>query len=111
MADDGAVAISQGESTTWQLSTFLVVPIGETRIVTFSYDLPSEVLSHDGERWRYQLKLQKQAGTDASPFRVHLHLPDGATVLGDTPAATGGLLVIAGRLNQDQVITVDFQVP
>jgi hypothetical protein len=111
MADDGAVAVSQGESTTWELSTFLVVPIGETRTVTFSYHLPSEVLDLDGERWSYQLRLQKQAGTDAIPFRVYLRLPDGATILGDAPVATGGLPVIAGRLNQDQAITVDFLVP
>lgn len=108
-ADDGAVSLGQGEATTWELSTFLVVPIGESRTISFSYRLPPSVLAREGDLWRYQLKLQKQAGTDAIPFVVQLQLPEGAILAGGSPSAPSASPTISGQLAQDQSLTFMFR--
>ena len=112
MDDDGSVTVGQGEATTWELSTLLVVPIGGSRTVSFAYQLP-DMLTRDGDIWRYALKLQKQAGTAAIPFVVRVHLPAGATLVDQSPTLINksGQLLLAGQLSQDQSISLSFRVP
>jgi hypothetical protein len=76
------------------------------------YRLPAAVITRDAQGWHYRLRIQKQAGTGAVPFAINLWLPPGATLVGAFPlpaARTGGSLHFAGRLSEDQTITITFQ--
>lgn len=109
--DDGAVALGEGDAGTSELSTFLVVPHGETRDTSLAYGLPAGVVVKDGRGWRYRLKLQKQAGTDATPYSVTLRLPPGARVVAAQPApdrSADGSVTFAGTLDVDKTIDVTF---
>jgi hypothetical protein len=62
--------------------TLLVIPIGETRRMSFSYDLPASVVSAEpgNSTYKYSLKIQKQPGTLAVPLTLHIVLPPGMTI-------------------------------
>jgi len=110
--DDGGVTEGDGEAGTHVLSTFVVVPFGQQRIVSLRYRLPAAVLTHDPQGWHYRLHIQKQAGTGALPFTIDLRLPPGAALIGAFPlpaARTGGSLHFAGSLAQDRTFEITFQ--
>lgn len=99
VADDVTnVAVFQG---------FLLVDRGETGVVQFSYRLPTSI-------WQdhvYSLKLQKQAGTNGSPVRVRVQLPEGWDA-GPTSQPivrrSGNTLEFDLWLDRDQTLTVNL---
>jgi hypothetical protein len=111
VADNGAVTVSEGEVGADVLSTFLVVPRGATRATHLRYRLPESTLTEDARGWHYQLKLQKQAGTDAVPVTVQLQLPPGVSLVDAAPTPTtrdDDILTFSMRLDIDQAIDVRF---
>jgi hypothetical protein len=52
--------------------TIVQVPIGQTKIFTFRYTLPESISG-----LFYDLKIQKQAGTNAIPYKTRISLPSG----------------------------------
>jgi hypothetical protein len=111
VGDDGAVHVSDGEASTMVMSVFQVVPLGGELQIGFRYHLPPAVLIHDTQGWHYQLKLQKQPGTNAIPFTVNLRLPPAASLISSSivPAATNDrMLSFAIQLDRDQTIDVRF---
>lgn len=79
--DDGTAAVSRGTADTDMISTFLMVPPGNSRETVFRYRLPPDVLQPTAQGWYYQLAIQKQAGREALPVVVQVLLPSGASVV------------------------------
>jgi hypothetical protein len=110
--DDGGVAEADSEAGTRVLSTFVVVPFGQQRMVSLRYRLPAAVLTRDAQGWHYRLRVQKQAGTDALPLTIELRLSARATVVAAIPlpsARTNRTLHFAANLAQDRTFEVTFQ--
>lgn len=68
---------------TQSYGTLLVVPQEQSVETSFSYLLPSTVLTHlpDETKWIYRIKVQKQPGTKAVPLNIHIRLPAGYTIV------------------------------
>ncbi|MBK9713244.1 MAG: DUF4012 domain-containing protein [Kouleothrix sp.] len=112
VGDDGTVELSEGDAGTSAIATFLVVPHGESRETSFEYKLPAAVLARGERGWRYRLKIQKQAGTDAIPFTINLRLPPGAALVAADPAPDqrdGDMLSFSGALEADSMLDVTFR--
>jgi hypothetical protein len=61
--------------------TLLVIPGGAITSVSYSFSLPVTVLKIDGRNTTYQLVVQKQAGTIATPIQLSIHLPSSTTIV------------------------------
>jgi hypothetical protein len=112
VGDDGTVLMTEGDANTNVIGTFLVVPQASSREVVFEYNPPPSVLAREGQGWHYRLKLQKQPGTDAVPFTVHLTLPANTAVDTASPAPASnanGVLTFTGRLDADKTIDVTLR--
>jgi hypothetical protein len=112
--DTGTVTVSQGEAGTHTLSTFLVVPFGETRTTVLRYRLPPGVLTDEAYGRHYRLKLQKQSGREAIPVTLRIDLPREATLISAAPApvrVSGHSLVVDLDLSRDQTLDVIFRQP
>jgi hypothetical protein len=110
--DDGTIAVRPGEANTLTLGTFLVVPRGEQRETSFTYQLPPDVLVPGEQGWTYRLKMQRQPGPEPPAVQVHLRLPDQATLQSTShPVASqeGQMLSFSFQLVQDQTLEVHFQ--
>lgn len=67
-------------------AAYFVLAPGEHRQVTFSYRLPSPILSGEESSYaHYLLQVQKQPGTLAIPLQVHTELPPDAKALNTDP--------------------------
>jgi hypothetical protein len=109
--DNGAVTISQERADTLMIGTFLIVPSGGTRETVLRYRLPPEVLEQTAEGWRYRLVVQKQAGREAIPITVYVHLPPGMGVAAAAPALQnqdGQRITWNATLATDQVFDIIF---
>jgi hypothetical protein len=109
--DDGSARLMSVEWAADVISTFLIVPQGDMRETVLSYRLPPYVVAQTGEGWRYQLRLQKQAGREAIPVTVRVLLPEGATVRSASlaPTATEGQVLTWNLdLATDRTLTVAF---
>jgi hypothetical protein len=110
--DDGAVMLHQGAATSYELSTFLVVPTGAQRETVLEYQLPEAVLSEEAQGWRYRLKLQKQPGTGAIPYTVNIRLPTGATMLASSDQSvrlSGQMISVTFDLSEDREFDILFR--
>ncbi len=67
---------------------FLLLPTGQTTLVTFSYLLPEVVTSEPGGVTHYHLAIDKQSGTGNLPLMVTLNLPPGSEVIASNPEPT-----------------------
>lgn len=67
------------------VATLLLVRPGETLETRFEYALPSDVLQELDGAVVYELLVQKQPGTDSTPLRVRVSLPDGVTMQASDP--------------------------
>ncbi len=91
--------------------TLLVVPNGQTVETTFDFALPASALTSDGKIFTYHLVVQKQAGTNSTPFNLTIELPSGAEVL-NGPASwkvNGNTVQVAISLDQDTAFELTFQ--
>ena len=69
-------------------SGFFIVPAGETRRVTFAYELPASVLRREDDSWVYSLVVQKQLGTLDTPVKVTVTVPARYRIEGANPSPT-----------------------
>jgi len=91
--------------------TLLVVPNGQTVETTFDFALPASALTSDGKTFTYHLYVQKQAGTNSTPFNLTIELPNGAEVL-NAPLSwkvDGNTLQAAISLDEDTAFKLTFQ--
>ena len=58
--------------------TFLVIPAGASHSISYQFNLPKSILKTTGKNITYQLKVQKQAGTLATPIKLTIALPPSA---------------------------------
>ena len=90
-----------------------MVPHGETLETTFRYALPGGVVKETEAGWRYELDIQKQAGTLANHLRVAIHLPSDCQLLEAKPTPSRmtdeGNLIFNLSLQTDQKIEVLFK--
>ncbi|MBI5715002.1 MAG: hypothetical protein HZC38_16510 [Chloroflexi bacterium] len=87
------------------------MPNGQTIETTFDFALPASALTSDGKTFTYQLYVQKQAGTNLTPFNLTIELPSGVEVL-DAPASwkvDGSTLQAAISLDQDTPFKLTFK--
>ncbi|MBI4299984.1 MAG: DUF4012 domain-containing protein [Chloroflexi bacterium] len=87
---------------------FFSLAPGETKQVTFEYELPSSVTSGDKT---YDLLIQKQAGTIAIPIKVVVSLPKGAKLASVSPSpssVSGSQVTFQTELRVDREFTVRF---
>ena len=97
----------------WRIANFFVVAPGESRNITFEYDLPNQVLSKSAQGWRYGLAVQKQPGTAANNLRVRIVLPSDARVVSTAPQAGSlqdNIIEFKSDLAVDREFTVVFKV-
>jgi hypothetical protein len=82
---------------------FFVVEYGQGLTTHFEYDLPPVARPSEG-RWRYQLLIQKQPGTEGTPVSLAVVLPPGAELLTAKPfphAVDGETLTFELQLDAD----------
>lgn len=94
--------------------TLLVVPIGESLETDFQFNLPADVIKTDPSSHDliYQVKVQKQAGTDGMPVTVRVHLPPGAQIKSVSPEGStleGNNLLFNLKLTTDITIRIEFK--
>jgi hypothetical protein len=79
--DTGRVESDLGKTV---FSGLVSIAAGERRTITLVYDLPSQVIILDGDRFEYSLLLQKQPGVRRRGVTVTLQLPDGYVIESST---------------------------
>jgi hypothetical protein len=67
---------------------FLLLPAGQTTLVTFRYLLPGVVTSEPGGVTHYHLAVDKQSGTGNQPLMVTVNLPPGSEFIASNPSPT-----------------------
>jgi hypothetical protein len=92
----------------------VITPTNQSTITEFEYSLPADVATKNNENnlWTYRLKVQKQPGTIAQPFRLTLSLPSGARIESATIPFTenDGAWTAQLDLRHDITIEVQFSV-
>jgi hypothetical protein len=90
---------------------FFVVEHGQELTTHFEYDLPPVARPSEG-RWRYELLIQKQPGTDSPPVSLVVVLPPDAQLLSAVPPprrVEGTAVTFALELDTDVVIEVIYE--
>jgi hypothetical protein len=95
--------------------TLLVVPMGQSLETDFQFNLPAGILTSDLKLRDliYHLKVQKQAGTMATPITVRVHLPMGSKIGSVNPAGAvmdGNNLLFNLVLSADVNIRIEFHL-
>jgi len=97
------------------LAQAFLLPSGSQVALHFVYELPAGVLQEEpGGVFHYHLDVQKQAGLDAVPVDISLHLPPNAVLLESQPQPTAqqdGVLVYRFDLREDSSLSVRYRVP
>lgn len=85
---------------------YFVLERGETRVVTFEYDLPPDVLDQS----HYLLHLEKQPGKETVPVSVQVTLPRGHSAI-FSPAARsdGNRLELEVSLDRDRELEIRLE--
>lgn len=85
------------------------VPTESTRSITITYTV-NKAIDLDNSSFSYDLRLFKQAGTIADPYRITLSYPTNFTPLklGREVLSLGGKLVSEGTLSSDKELSVSF---
>ena len=94
------------------LTGLLTVPPGETRSVSFVYDLPSSVVDWGEQVSTYSLTIQHQPGTLGRSVKIEVVMPEGFEFVGSSIAPAGltaQSVLFEFVLQRDTVITVDMQ--
>lgn len=87
----------------------VIVPQGQTKIVSVTYRLPTHV-PVDSQEWTYDLNLIKQPGTLNDPYSLTVNYPLAVKLYTSRPGMNdlGGKAVLDGRLDRDQDISLTF---
>ena len=93
--------------------TLEMVRMGATLETDFQFNLPEGILQTDPVTGAeiYQLKVQKQAGTVATPLTLRVHLPNGSRINSISPSGysqAGDNLLFNLILNTDVNIQIQF---
>jgi len=91
---------------------FLLLPTGQTKLVTFSYLLPGGVTSEQGGVTHYHLAVDKQSGTGNQPLIVTVNLPPGSEFIASNPeptAISGQALIFEIELTKGFQIDVQYR--
>jgi hypothetical protein len=93
--------------------TLLVVPMGQSLETDFQFNLPAGILTSDPNSHDliYQLKVQKQAGTDGTSVTVRVHLSQGSQIKSVSPEGftrEGSNLLFNQKLTTDIMIRIEF---
>jgi hypothetical protein len=93
--------------------TLMVVPGSGSQLDSFHYQLPVNVLSLEGDQYRYHLHVEKQPGTLAIPLTLRIHLPGRAVLKSSSLGASlqEGDLLIETDLRTDVDVEVVFSLP
>ena len=94
--------------------TLLVVPIGGALETDFQFNLPPGILQAGpaGNELTYQLKVQKQPGTVATPVTIRVDLPEGSRIASVSPSQyvqSGDTLQFELKLVTDVSVRIEFQ--
>ena len=94
--------------------TLLVVPMGGTLETDLHFGLPNGILQADprSSEQIYELRVQKQAGTEAIPITIRVHLPTGARLSSVSPTnfvQEGANLLFDLDLATDANIRIEFR--
>ena len=112
-SEPGYVASYQAEEGPWTVLAVLgLIPPSQTQTRSFSYVLPPQVLTWDGEKGLYHLRVQKQPGTLGHPLTIKIHLPSGSELLEVTPepsAVEGETVLFNMALKEDREISLSFR--
>jgi hypothetical protein len=95
--------------------TLLVVPTGQSLQTDFQFSLPTGILESDpiSHNQIYQLKIQKQPGTDGVPITIRVHLPQGSQIMFISPVGFTRLesnLLFTLKLTRDVNIRIEFHL-
>lgn len=106
----GDMVVSRDAAGRLSLANFLLLPWGQSQVLSFRYQLPASVVTVDGDLYRYRLYLQKQPGTGNTPLRVLVRLPSGAELLRTEPttAQAGDEIEFDLDLQVDREIVVEW---
>jgi hypothetical protein len=66
-------------------ATFFELAPAERKEIHFEYEPPPEIVRREADGYRYELLIQKQPGTDATPVEINVSLPQGAEVVSSEP--------------------------
>ena len=93
--------------------TFFVVPHHSQLETVFRYQLPARVVKLQAGQQRYQLLIQKQAGTQANELQVAIQLPEDHHLIEAKPTpnelSAEGRIVFDLTLQRDQEIEIVFE--
>jgi len=107
----GQAEVLPGELGKTVFAQFFVVEYGQELTAHFEYDLPPVAQTSDG-RWRYQLLIQKQPGTDRPPVSLVVRLPPDAELLSAVPSPRrieGTDVTFALELDTDVAVDVIYE--
>ncbi len=102
-----------GQAGLTEIGGYLVAEPQTSVTLPLSYRLPENMLRNiGGGVFQYRLLVQKQPGTPVEPVTVFVRLPDGATLVRTSPAATAqkdAWVRLDVDLARDTTFTVDFR--
>jgi len=81
----GEPVIEPLEAGTTVFATFFELAPATRKEIHFEYEPPPEIVRREADGYRYELLIQKQPGTDATPVEVKVLLPQGAEVVSSEP--------------------------
>lgn len=112
-AESGEVIVRPaGEGPLLSLEALLLIHPATQQVRSFTWELPDEVVSWQGDEGTYTLRVQKQPGTSGHPLQVRIRLGDDVTLLTADPppsAVDGPVLVFATRLDRDREFHIRFR--
>jgi hypothetical protein len=94
-------------------ATFFELAPAERREIRFEYEPPPEIVRRQADGYRYELLIQKQPGTDATPVEVNVSLPQGAKVVGSEPnpvSIEGARVRYTFDLSTDRKLVLTFRL-
>lgn len=99
--------MTEGEGGASVFAGIFVLPPAQSVTIEMSYELPPDVVvaAPDGG-WNYQLRVQKQPGTEAVPIEIEVLLPEGYAIEGASTWNTHepGIAVWSGGLREDRTL-------
>lgn len=93
-------------------ANFLLVANNGSETAAFTYNLPAEVVQAVEDSNRYQLTVYKQAGTNAEPLVLVVHLPTNAEVVHISPQPArieGNTIYFEQEVNANTEFIIDYR--
>ena len=94
-------------------ATFFELAPAERREIHFEYEPPPEIVRREADGYRYELLIQKQPGTGATPVEVNVSLPQGAEIVSSEPNPVdveGARIRYVFDLSTDRKLALTFRL-